>query len=98
MLDVRVQSSIESAVAEAVQAFGELDMLVNNAAVTLRRDAIDVTREEWRDVMDVNFTGTFFMCQQMAKHLLATKRAGSIINRVGSLSLAQGEGQGEGRL
>ena len=92
VLDLRAQSRIESAVGEAVQAFGELDVLVNNAAVTLRRDAIDVTREEWRDVMDVNLTGTFFMCQQMAKHLVATKCAGSIINLAsthGVVALAQ---------
>src|SRR5687767_6177832 len=50
VLDLRVQSSIESAINDAVQAFGELDVLVNNAAVTLRRDAIDVTRDEWGDV------------------------------------------------
>ena len=92
VLDVRAQASVESAIAHAVRAFGELDVLVNNAGVTLRRDAIDVTRDEWHELMEVNLTGTFFMCQQMAKHLVATKRSGCIVNLAsthGVVALAQ---------
>jgi NAD(P)-dependent dehydrogenase (short-subunit alcohol dehydrogenase family) len=80
VLDIRSQASIESAVAEAARAFGTLDLLVNNAGVTLRRLAIDVTRDEWQAVMDVNLTGTFFMSQQFARHLIARKRKGAIVS------------------
>lgn len=79
-LDLRAQDSIEQAMATVVREFGELDVLVNNAGVTTRSLAVDTTREEWQAIIDVNLTGTFFMCQQMGRHLTAQKRAGCIIN------------------
>lgn len=79
-LDLRAQGSIEQAMAQVLGEFGELDVLVNNAGVTTRSLAVDVTREEWASVMDVNLTGTFFMCQQMGLHLIAQQRAGCIVN------------------
>jgi NAD(P)-dependent dehydrogenase (short-subunit alcohol dehydrogenase family) len=55
-------------------------VLVNNAGVTQRRYAVDVTRAEWQSVIDVNLTGTFFMSQQFAKHCIAGKREGVIVS------------------
>ncbi|HYH41528.1 MAG TPA: glucose 1-dehydrogenase [Burkholderiales bacterium] len=92
VLDVRSQDSIESAFRLATSAIGPLDVLVNNAGVTLRRDAVDVSREEWDAVNSVNLTGTFFMCQQMGRHLIADKRPGCIVSLAsthGVVSLAQ---------
>ena len=74
-LDLRSQDSTEQAMAQVIKAFGELDVLVNNAGVTTRSLAVDTTREEWQTVMDVNLTGTFFMSQQMGRHLIEQKRA-----------------------
>jgi NAD(P)-dependent dehydrogenase (short-subunit alcohol dehydrogenase family) len=80
LLDLRSQQSVERAMAQVAREFGELDVLVNNAGITIRSLAVDVTREEWRSVMDVNLTGTFFMSQQMGRHLIAQKREGCIVN------------------
>ena len=79
-LDLRDQQSIERAMREAVAAYGEIDILVNNAGVASRGTVLDVTRDEWNDVMAVMLTGTFFMCQQMGRHLVAQKRPGAILN------------------
>jgi NAD(P)-dependent dehydrogenase (short-subunit alcohol dehydrogenase family) len=79
-LDVRAQESIEKAMAQVVGACGHLDVLVNNAGVPLRRLALEVTPAEWETVLDVNLKGTFFMSQQMGRHLVAAKRAGCIIS------------------
>ncbi len=79
-LDLRKQSGIEHAMAEVIREFGELDVLVNNAGITTRSKAVDTTRDEWQAIIDVNITGTFFMCQQMGRHLMAQQRAGCIIN------------------
>ena len=78
-LNVTEQSSIEAAFRDAIGALGQLDVLVNNAAITLPRMAVDVTREDWAGIMNTNLTGTFFMCQQMGRHLIATQRPGCVL-------------------
>ena len=79
-LDVRSQSSIEQAMAAAVAGLGQLDVLVNNAAVPLRKRVLEVSPAEWDAVIDTGLKGTFFMCQQMGRHLVASKRPGCIIS------------------
>lgn len=79
-LDVRSQASVEQAMADVVGAMGSLDLLVNNAAVPLRKPALEVVAQEWDAVINTGLTGTFFMCQQMGRHLVATGRPGCIIN------------------
>src|ERR1700676_102478 len=77
-LDLRSAASIEQAVAQTVQAFGGLDVLVNNAGANLRKLAVDVTAAEWREVMEVNVTGTFLLTQRMGRHLMDSARPGAI--------------------
>jgi NAD(P)-dependent dehydrogenase (short-subunit alcohol dehydrogenase family) len=79
-LDLRSQASIENAMSEVVSTFGQVDLLVNNAAVPLKKPALDVTPAEWEAVIDTDLTGTFFMTQQMGRHLVKTRRPGSIIS------------------
>jgi len=79
-LDVRAPGRIEKAMAQVVGACGHLDVLVNNAGVPLRKLALDVTPAEWEAVIDVNLKGTFFMSQQMGRHLVKTGRPGCIVS------------------
>ncbi len=78
--DLRSVSSGERAMAEVIGAFGHVDVLVNNAGVTLRKLALEVTAEEWEAVMGANLTGTFFLSQQMGRHLVDSARPGCIIS------------------
>jgi len=80
VLDLRSQASIEDAMVSIVDAFGHLDLLVNNAGSNLRKLATDVTREQWDDMIAVNVTGTFFLTQQVARHMIAAGRQGAIVN------------------
>lgn len=92
VLDLRDQASVERAMASALDAFSQLDVLVNNAGVTLRQSALEVSRDEWNEVLGVMLTGTFFMSQQMARHLVNRKRPGSIVSLAsthGLVGLAQ---------
>lgn len=79
-LDLRSLPSIEHATAQVVAAFGRLDVLVNNAGVPLTRPALEVTEAEWDDVLGVNLRGTFFLSQEMGRHLMGAGRTGCIIS------------------
>jgi NAD(P)-dependent dehydrogenase (short-subunit alcohol dehydrogenase family) len=79
-LDLCSLSSIEHAMAAAVSAFGGLEVLVNNAAVTMRKPALDVTPSDWNNIINTNLTGTFFMSQQMGRHLIGRKQPGCVIS------------------
>jgi len=79
-LDVLSETGIERAMNEVLKGFGQLDLLVNNAGVTNQKSALEITPAEWEAVIATNMTGTFFMSQQMGRHLVATKRPGSIVN------------------
>jgi NAD(P)-dependent dehydrogenase (short-subunit alcohol dehydrogenase family) len=78
-LDLRLQESIKQCVAAVLARFGQIDVLVNNAATTLRRKAIDVTRAEWDDLIGANLTGTFFLTQQVGRHLIGRGANGQIV-------------------
>ena len=78
-LDLRSQQSIEGATVKALDRFGRIDVLVNNAGINLRRKAADITRDEWNEVMTTNVTGTFFLTQQIGRHFLSRRAAGRII-------------------
>ncbi|HTZ38152.1 MAG TPA: SDR family oxidoreductase [Stellaceae bacterium] len=79
-LDLRDQASVEACFARARAALGRLDLLVNNAGIPMTRPAVEITRAEWDAALAVNLTGTFFMCQQMGRHLIGAGRPGSIVS------------------
>jgi 2-deoxy-D-gluconate 3-dehydrogenase len=79
-LDVRSPELIDKAMAQVVSACGHLDVLVNNAGVPLKKPALDVTSKDWREVIDVNLKGTFFMSQRMGRHLVTAGRPGCIVS------------------
>jgi NAD(P)-dependent dehydrogenase (short-subunit alcohol dehydrogenase family) len=83
-LDVQKQESIEQMAAEAEAAFGQLHILVNNAGCNIRKPALDVTWQDWNQVLDTNLRGTFFVAQAVARRMIA-KGYGRIVN-IGSVT------------
>jgi len=87
-LDVTNQDSITQAVAEAEAAFGRIDILVNNAGMNIRKPAVDVTWENWNQILDTNLRGSFFVAQAVARGMIA-RGYGRIIN-IGSVTSVAG--------
>ncbi len=79
-MDVTDQSSIESAVDETISAFGQIDILINNAAVFTAAPIVEVARSDYQRVFDINFAGTLFTLQAVARHMIAAGVKGKIIN------------------
>lgn len=80
-LDIRDQGSIENAVARVVEAFGGLDLLVNNAGVpSPGKSAIEISRADWDNNIAVNLTGTFFMSTAFGRWAIGAGRAGCVIS------------------
>ena len=79
-LDVTCQASIDACVAAAVAALGQIDILVNNAAVFTAAPLVEISREDHARAFDINVTGTLFMMQAVARQMIAQGVRGKIIN------------------
>jgi 2-deoxy-D-gluconate 3-dehydrogenase len=79
-LDVRSMENIETAVDETISRLGQIDVLVNNAGRLLVKPALEIELDEWNQVMAVNVTGSYFMSQRVAQHMIDADRPGCIIN------------------
>ena len=79
-LDVTDQPSIDAAVKAVEDHSGGIDILVNNAAVFDLSPIVEITRESYNRLFSINFAGTLFMLQAVAKSMIARKKGGKIIN------------------
>ncbi len=67
-------------VAEAVDALGRIDILINNAGMFPRVAFLDMEEADYDFVVDINQKGTFFMTQAVARHMVRSGTGGSIVN------------------
>ena len=67
--DVSDLKQVQAAFAEAVRLMGGVDVLINNAGISIRHNFLDITPEEWDKVIAVNLTGVFYMAQTAARHM-----------------------------
>jgi NAD(P)-dependent dehydrogenase (short-subunit alcohol dehydrogenase family) len=88
-LDVRDSRSVQHCVNAAVHELGPVDVLVNNSGVTTNNTLLDETEERWDTVLDTNLKGAFLVATEVARHLRAANRRGSIINIASILGLRQ---------
>ena len=79
-MDVTNQSSIDAALDAAIQAFGQVDILINNAAIFSAAPIAEITRVDYAKIFDTNVSGCLFTLQAVAKHMIARGIKGRIIN------------------
>ena len=77
--DVGDKGQVDTAVAAALQAYGRIDVLVNNAGIFKAADFLDVTEDDFDAVLRINLKGSFLMGQAVAR-TMAKANAGSIVN------------------
>ncbi len=79
-MDVTSQASIDAGFAMAIEQMGQLDILVNNAALFSAAPIAEITRADYDRLFAVNVSGTMFCTQAAARHMIARGKGGKIIN------------------
>jgi meso-butanediol dehydrogenase/(S,S)-butanediol dehydrogenase/diacetyl reductase len=80
--DVSNLKQVQAAFVEAIRLMGGVDVLINNAGISIRHNFLDITPEEWDKVIAVNLTGVFYVAQTAARHMM--ERGSGIILQTAS--------------
>ncbi|HEX7011273.1 MAG TPA: glucose 1-dehydrogenase [Steroidobacteraceae bacterium] len=89
VLDVTDAKSVERAVGEIENALGGIDVLVNNAGVSIPKPVLELTEQDFDGVLDVNLRGAFLVATEVARRMRERGRGGSLINIESILSFRQ---------
>lgn len=88
--DLSSVEPVEIIINTALERYGRLDILFNNAGIIKRQDAVDFTLEYWDDVMNTNLRTLFFLSQAAAKQMIKQGEGGKIVNTASMLSFQGG--------
>ena len=79
------RAEVEAVLATALDTYGRVDILVNGAGMNRATPFLDITAEEWNQILDVNLRGAMLACQVFGRYFLDADIPGSIVN-LGSMS------------
>jgi 2-deoxy-D-gluconate 3-dehydrogenase len=88
--DLMSVEPIPEIIAKTVATFGKVNILVNNAGIIRRVDAIDFSEKDWDEVLDLNLKTVFFLSRAAAKQYIKQESGGKIINIASMLSFQGG--------
>jgi len=77
--DVSKKDEVESMVKAVEEKLGQIDILINSAGINIRKKALEFDLVEWQQIIDINLTGTFLMCQAVGRKMIERCR-GRIVN------------------
>ncbi|MEE2722644.1 MAG: glucose 1-dehydrogenase [Pseudomonadota bacterium] len=83
--DVSDTQDITKMVATTADAFGAIDILVNNVAISDNKDIFELSEDEWRKTIDITLSSPFYVTKQVANWMVDNDRGGKVIN-IGSTS------------
>ena len=87
--DLTRREDAKQLVPEALSRFGALDIVVNNAGAIRRSSALSMSETDWNEVLEIDLSAAFFICQSAAQHM-KTQGGGKIINICSLLSMQGG--------
>lgn len=79
VFDITDADAVERSIKDVAQRFGRLDIVVNNAAIIVRKPFLELTLEDWRRVIEIDLTACFTVAQHAAR-LMVAQGSGRIIN------------------
>ena len=79
-MDVTDSASVKHAFDEAEKAFGLVNIIINNAGITIPKPLLDLADDDWLQVIDTNLNGVMYVTREAGHRLVAAKEGGSIIN------------------
>lgn len=83
-LDVRKVSDIDNAISKVEESLGPIDVLVNSAGINVQQYALDVDEATWDSIQAINAKGLFFVCQAVAKRMVARGKGDYAIVNISS--------------
>ena len=78
-LDLRDRAGIQAVVSQAIQRWGQIDVLINNAGIYPRQEFLTMTEAQWDEMLDINLKSMFHLQQAVLPHMIA-RRHGKIVN------------------
>ena len=88
LADVTDPADVDRAFTEVEERWGAIDVVINNAGISIRHDFLDITVEEWHQVLDVVLHGVFYVAQRAARGMVA--HGGGVIVNMGSTNALAG--------
>lgn len=82
IVDVSDPAAVMRAFLELDTIYDKLDILINNAGISVRNSFVNISPEQWQSVINTNLNGIFYVAQQAAKRMLAS--GGGVILNMGS--------------
>jgi 2-deoxy-D-gluconate 3-dehydrogenase len=86
-LDVTQVPMIYAAVDQLLSGWGQIDILINNAGMNIRKPAVEVLEADWDQVLDTDLKGVFFCAQAVGRHMIQRGSGGKIINMASQIGL-----------